>query len=133
MASILDKVSEEELVQLLQEARRKRTGRRIDWDNMTDQERQNVNKTTLPATPYVPWQEYPKMLYGLRDGRLVAATVANAKEESALRTRHDYNWQDSPLAHGLETAPEAGHGIVAVEFSVVDNTSATEQLNRGGL
>jgi hypothetical protein len=132
--SKLDEFSEEELAALLQEIRRKRTGRKVDWDNMSDQERQNVNKTLQPMTNKMEHIEFPKMLYGMNNGQLVCATVGNYREEDILREKYAYDWRNSPLAHGIETAPESGHGVTPMPFTVVKTTNPQEaELNRTGL
>lgn len=51
--------------------------------------------------PVYSYQEYPRMMYGLRDGKIHARVVNNDTEKEALGE----NWATNPSAFGYFTAP----------------------------
>jgi hypothetical protein len=51
--------------------------------------------------PVYSYQEYPRMMYGMRDGKIRAAIVNSDAERAALGE----NWATTPAAFGHYTAP----------------------------
>jgi len=108
----------EELQEALDQATaRKGHARRIDWDNMSEQERQNYNKTTQPVTPMVAYAEYPKMIYGkFPDGGYRQARVANRRDEEQIKADHPADWRDSMMAHGVDLTSRPSREIQRIQF-----------------
>ena len=109
----------------LQEAINKKTRSKIDWDNMTDQERSMWNKTIEPRTHKTIHFEYPKAMYGKKpDGVVVKAEVTNAMEEEAIK-RDDPSiiWKDLLRDHGVETCPSPPDKAKTAGFVTVGVTA----------
>ena len=82
--------------------------RKIDWDNMTDEERASYNRTIDPQTHYKQHIEYPKYIYGRRGTQIVRMLVKSEDEEQAQRDGEpDAHWELSMRDHGLITCPSA--------------------------
>jgi hypothetical protein len=92
-------------------------GKKIDYDNMTDAQRWEFNKTLTPATNKTEHIEYPRMLYGMREGIPVQVTVDDTAHEQVIRERYPYDWKYSMLEHGIETCPTHGDGIKPIDFA----------------
>jgi hypothetical protein len=107
-------------IEALQAALNKRTRSKIDWDNMTHEERAMFNKTVEPKTHQHIWYEYPKTIYGkFPDGTVKSATVQNEAEEAVVRRSNDAEWAESLLAHGVETCPSPPDKAKATGFVTV--------------
>lgn len=121
----LTKLTERDL-QSLQAALDKQQKKRnkVDWADMTDEERSFRNRTVEPATPDKPTPKhrtdpgyYPRVIYGNVSGQVVGAEVSNAEKEDELIAKYpDANWQMSLLAHGIETSPSKPSGHIAAGF-----------------
>jgi hypothetical protein len=105
----------------LEKALADRGRRKINWDNMTHEERQQYNKTTTPVTPMVPFQAYPRSIYGIVNGQVTRVPyLANAKEEDELRAKYpDGRWTSNLMDFGIETCPSKPTGTNAAAFEVV--------------
>ena len=107
-------------ISALEAALTKRKRNKVDWDNMTDEERAMRNRTLTPVTPERPTPEgpsdpgyYPRTLYGKVGGQVVGPTVASAKEEAELKAKYpDAEWDKTLLEHGIETCPSKPEGHV---------------------
>jgi hypothetical protein len=122
IADLLKTLSPEQLdalSDLINTRRMEGSSKKIDYTRMTDRERWEANKTLQPVTPMVPYQEYPCMLYGRRDGQLVSIAVDDAAHEEAIREKFDYGWKRSIAEHGIETCPSSGDGINPVSIQQV--------------
>lgn len=96
----------------LQEAINRRNRSKVDWDNMTDAERAYRNRTVEPRTPMVPYQEYPKVIYGNINGQVQSVTVANEAQEDYYRDLYPHaEWDKSMRDHGLITCPSKVEGL----------------------
>ena len=101
----LEELSEKE-IDALQAAISKRRRSKVDWDNMTHEERAMYNKTIDPQTRYTEFVEFPKAVYGKwPDGIVKKAVVKNSHEERTLKSEAGVIWGDSPLELGIETCP----------------------------
>src|SRR5208337_4955937 len=122
MALSLKGLNEAEIKELEESLiRHKRT--KIDYTNMTDDERAWKNRTVEPATDsraprdqYDPgW--YPRVIYGMVNGQVVGATVADAEAEAKIWAKYpDGEWDKSLLEHGVETCPSKPSGHVEAGF-----------------
>jgi len=94
---------------------------KVDWTNMTDEERAWKNRTVEPSTPDRPTPQrpgdsgwYPRVLYGQVEGQVVGAEVKDDKDEKQLWAQYpDAQWDKSLLDHGIETNPSKPTGHVA--------------------
>jgi hypothetical protein len=119
-SDVLKGLSEDAIAEL-QKALEDRGRRKIDWTNMTHEERQQYNKTTTPVTPMVPFQPYPRSIYGIVNGQVTRVPyLANAKEEDELRAKYpDGRWTSNLMDFGIETCPSKPMGTNAAAFEVV--------------
>lgn len=117
--SILDRFSEDqlnELEQLLLERSKTEARKRVDYNNMTDMQRWEVNKTLTPATHYHEHVEYPKTIYAMKEEKLFWVTVKDKASDEKMRADYPYKWGNSPLDFGFETAPSNGLGVTPMEL-----------------
>ena len=118
----MPELTKEEEVLLERLLRKSKTGtaRKLDFDNMTDQERAAVNRTIHPMTPAVPYQEYPKMIYGRRaNGQFIQSRVTSKEDEDAVKAGEtDTEW-GSLLELGLETCPSRDDGRAPVKIQML--------------
>jgi hypothetical protein len=135
MASVLDKFTEEDLEILLREARRKRTGKKIDWDNMSDADRAAVNKTIHPIAPAVPYEKYPCGLFAKDSaGKIVQTVVQDEEDEIAVRNEYPLDWKYGLGELGIETAPSKGSGRVVAFAELKDSgRMLAEQLDENAI
>ena len=122
MADAIDLTGlDDKQLEALQAAINRRSRSKIDWDNMSDQERAMFNKTIEPRTHKTMHYEYPKSLYGkFADGTIKAATVQNEGEERMLRANHpEADWKDLLRDHGVETCPSPPDRAKAAGFVTV--------------
>ena len=121
IAGVLDGLSDKELDSLAAAlADRFKAQRRINYDTMSDMQRRLVNVTVHPMTHKTVHIEYPKILYGLKEGVLQSAEVDSAEEEVRLKAQFgSYDWKGSPLAHGIETLPSIGQGFSIRPFDAL--------------
>lgn len=127
MSDLMNRLTEQDLEELLREIRRKRTGKKLDWENMTEEQRHAVNRPTTPVTPMVPYQEYPRALYAIQDGRVMTTTVEDAEHEAEVRALGlDWGYKIP-----IETCPSSGVGrAVITELNVPDaQARLVAQLN----
>ena len=123
MAEISLKGLNDKEIQALQEAINKQKRLKVDWDNMTDEERAWKNRTVDPPTPNRPTPQsprdpgwYPRVLYGKVSGQIVGPTIKDAAEETRHRARYPdesgMDWNGSLLDLGIETSPSKPEGHV---------------------
>jgi hypothetical protein len=80
--------------------------RKIDWDNMSDEERASYNKTIDPQTHYKTHIEYPKYIYGRFGDQIMRKLVKTEEEfQDNLEREPEANWGLSMRDHGLITCP----------------------------
>jgi SRSO17 transposase len=115
----LEELSEKE-IDALQAAITKRRRSKVDWDNMTHEERAMYNKTIDPQTHRGAYVEYPKTIYGKwPDGVVKRATVKNSQQEADVRKTPDVRWGNTPLEVGIETCPSPALRNTAAGFEMV--------------
>ena len=122
MADAIDLTGlDDKQLEALQAAINKRSRSKIDWDNMTDQERAMFNKTIEPRTHKTIHYEYPKSIYGkYADGTVKQATVQNEGEERMVRANNpEAEWKDLLRDHGIETCPSPPDKAKAAGFVTV--------------
>lgn len=66
--------------------------------------------------PVYVFKAFPSMMYGLRDGKIVARVVNNQEEKDALPA----NWTDTPAAFGYIGAPSFEQHIAMKEAAAAE-------------
>ena len=121
MSIDFSKFSKEQLEELQDELSdqlgRRGAPRRVNFDNMTDQERAQFNKTIQPITPMVPWQEYPKVIYGkFEDGSYRQARVQSSQDEEEIKASNPADWRESMMAHGVDLTSRPSKAVQRIQF-----------------
>lgn len=78
--------------------------------------------------PVYVYQEYPRMMYGLRDGKIHARVVNSDAEKGALGE----NWAPTPAAFGHFTAPSFDQVLALREAKAAEPADAEKDAPRRG-
>jgi len=100
LSVLTEKQREALLAELMKSSRKK-----VDWTNMTDEERRRKNANIEPMRDAI-WTEYPKWQYGKIGGQIVGTLVQDEDELEQLHADHpEAKWKDLLRDWGIETCP----------------------------
>lgn len=78
--------------------------------------------------PVYVYQEYPRMMYAQRDGKIVARVVNTDQEKSAL----GQGWETTPAAFGYIGAPSFEQSLAMRSAALVETDAVVAEVPRRG-